>query len=418
MKKQADGGRTNRLPEIAIISNEVYPAHTTITQQVVKNATALSEAGVKVHLLVPTQLKGLLRPGYSTRKEIRSYYNISESLKILTLPFFPANPLHTEKITHGLGAVLYAIFKGYEIIYTRHKLSAFFSMLLGKKTVFEAYRRFGDEYPRRVRWLSKWAKKPHFLGMILHSQVASDSMQRAGFPKEKLAVVHNGFDGADMQPRPDKEKAKRRLGWLADRKYVVYTGNMQANKCVESIVDIASFLPEVRFVLVGGKPEEVERLASYAIAKGIENVELTGYQPIKKISGYLYAADILIIPPVSAPMKKFGRTVLPIKTFLYLAAGRPIIAPEQDDLMEVLTNGYNALLVEPDNFPACAAAIRHLFADPQLAERLSRQALDSGKDLTWDGRAKKIARWLESVYQGGAKDFGRKNDLAAPANVS
>ncbi|MEK7256787.1 MAG: glycosyltransferase, partial [Bacteroidota bacterium] len=106
----------------------------------------------------------------------------------------------------------------------------------------------------------------------------------------------------------------------------------------------------------------------------------------------------LIIPPDSAPLEKHGRTVLPFKTFLYLAAGRPVVAPRQPDMEEVLVHEYNSLLVEPNNFADCARAIERLLNDPALHLKICENAAASVKELTWEERARKIIGWLTEVY--------------------
>ncbi len=388
------------MPRVAIISDERFPHHATNTQQVIKNADALTAAGLPVELIIPVQWKGLFKPGYRVAKAISEYYNVPERTVIRQVPTFPASNLRIEKFTHCIASLLYCHLKRYDVIYTRNEFTAILGVLLGFKTVFETYRKFGDEYPRAMRFLSKFAKKKNFLGMVLHSHLSFNSMKRAGFPQEKLAVFHNGFDYSDMEPMCTKSEARAKLGWSSKDRYVVYTGNMQENKGLESVIEIAQLLPEVKFVLVGGTAKDINRLKNYASKLGVANVYFTGYQPINEVATYLYAADCLIIPPVSAPLEKYGRTVLPFKTFLYLAAGRPVFAPYQDDLTEVMENGYNAVLVKPDRIREAAASLKQLLSDPAKLFRLSENAAESVKHLTWESRAKNIIDWLSNVYNG------------------
>ncbi|MAT55014.1 MAG: hypothetical protein CMN32_11085 [Saprospirales bacterium] len=397
---EAEPGLRKRMPKVAIISDERYPHHATNTQQVIKNADALTAAGLPVELVIPVQWKGLFKPGYSVSKAISQYYNVPERIVIRKVPTIPASDLRIEKFTHCIASLIYCRLKGYDVMYTRNEFTAIFAVLFGFKTVFETYRKFGDEYPRAMRFLSRFAKKKNFLGMILHSHLSFNSMKRAGFPEEKLAVFHNGFDYSDMEPMYTKSEARAKLGWDAKGHYVVYTGNMQENKGLESVIDIAQRLPDTNFVLVGGTPSDINRLKAYASEKQVANVVFTGYQPISEVATYLYAADCLIIPPVSAPLEKYGRTVLPFKTFLYLAAGRPVLAPLQDDLTEVMADDYNAVLVKPDHIDEAAEALESLLNDPARLFRLSENAAESVKHLTWEARAKNIIEWLTNAYNG------------------
>lgn len=386
----------NLLPSVAYISNKIYPHHNTDTQQVIKNASALHDAGLSVELLIPLQLKHTGASHGVIQKEIYQYYNVSKGLKIKELWGVPAGWFSLEKFFHALISCLYVAFnKQYDLIYTRDKITALMAYLFGQKVVFETYRRYGDEFPGLMGWLARRVKKDNFLGMVLHSNMAAASMLRAGFPEEKLLVLHNGYDDSDMKPALSKEESRKQLGLSDQAKYVTYTGNMQKNKCIESLIDIAPNVPDAQFLLVGGTPEDVERLKAYAATKGVNNIILTGHRPIAEVSLYLYAADVLIIPPVSAPLEKFGRTVLPFKTFPYLAASRPIIAPDAPDVRELLVHGHNAMLVEPDNTLQNARALMDLLADDDLQHTLSFHAASLAKLLTWEERAAKLVAWLK-----------------------
>ena len=387
------------LPRVAYISNKIYPHHNTDTQQVIKNASALHGAGLPVELIIPAKLGSFFTFGKNTTSEIYKFYNVEAGLKIRELAGFPAFGLVAEKFFHPLIAALFVLLRNkYDVIYTRDKFSALLALFTGKKFVFETYRRFGDESPKTMGWLARKASRKNFLGMVLHSNVAAESMRKVGFPKEKLFVLHNGYDNSDMQPVLTKAEARLKLGLSPQEKFVVYTGNMQKNKCIESLIDIAEGVPGAKFLLVGGRLEDVKRLEEYAASKDVENVVLTGHQPIAKVSQYLYAADVLIIPPVSAPLEKYGRTVLPFKTFPYLAAGRPIVAADAPDIRELLIHRQNAILVQADNPAQNAGEINQLLADEEFQNKIACNAAKLSKSLTWEARAQKLTDWLRKIW--------------------
>ena len=384
-----------KLPRIAIISSERYPHHDTNTQQIIKNASAFHFAGLPVSLWIPLQYGSLSKGKVWLRQAIYKYYNVQPGLGIRILSHVPASNLRLEKFFHSLLATVLAAFDtSVELIYTRNRFVALLALLFRKPFVFETYRRLGDEHPGAMRLLSLQAKSRVFTGMVLHSQVAADSMLRAGIPEEKLLVLHNGVDNSDMLPRLGKSAARQALGLDPGMPYVVYTGNMQPNKCIESIIDIAALSPQARFLLVGGRPEDMERLRAYSQALRADNVDLVERRPIAEVSKYLYAADVLMIPPVSAPLEKFGKTVLPFKLFPYLAAGRPIIAPDQPDMRELLVNGENGLLVPSDDAAGNSVILGNLLENKALQEQLSAKALDTSEGLTWESRALKFKNWL------------------------
>ena len=119
------------------------------------------------------------------------------------------------------------------------------------------------------------------------------------------------------------------------------------------------------------------------------------WQRFADLAPWLYAADVLVIPPSLAPLEQHGNTVLPIKVFLYLAAGRILLAPEAPDTAELLSDGLNAALVQPGNVATTVDRLRALAANPAQAERLASGALATAQSLTWDARATRIAQFIE-----------------------
>jgi glycosyltransferase involved in cell wall biosynthesis len=155
---------------------------------------------------------------------------------------------------------------------------------------------------------------------------------------------------------------------------------------------MARLRPEIRFVLVGSEGEgEIERAAGR-----LANVDIRPWAEPDALPLWLQAADILVIPPSSAPLRRFGDCVLPLKTFAYLAAGRPILAPASPDTAELLRDGETARLVPPDDPAAAAEALAALVADEKLRCKLSERAAALAETLTWDRRAEKILGFLEA----------------------
>ena len=68
-------------------------------------------------------------------------------------------------------------------------------------------------------------------------------------------------------------------------------------------------------------------------------------------------------------------------------------------LREILTDGINALLVQPGNAAALAAALNSLTHNSQLADRLGRRAFADAALFSWDARAARLEPVL--VEAGG-----------------
>jgi hypothetical protein len=160
------------LPTIAMISSERFPHHNTNTQQVIKNINGLHHIGMDVELIIPGNIQSFFNPKYHLAKEISKYYNVSNDLKIKVLKTVPTSGLKLEKCFHSLIATIAAVFSSkYDLVYSRNKFSVLIAFFLGKKVMFETYRRLGDESPRIMKWAGKKAKSDKFVGMVLHSKM-------------------------------------------------------------------------------------------------------------------------------------------------------------------------------------------------------------------------------------------------------
>jgi glycosyltransferase involved in cell wall biosynthesis len=81
----------------------------------------------------------------------------------------------------------------------------------------------------------------------------------------------------------------------------------------------------------------------------------------------------------------------PLKIFEYMAAGCAIVAPEQPNIREVLTDGATALLFDPSSQGAMWRAVRRLAVDPALRGRLGAAARASVlAHHTWAGNARRV----------------------------
>jgi glycosyltransferase involved in cell wall biosynthesis len=95
------------------------------------------------------------------------------------------------------------------------------------------------------------------------------------------------------------------------------------------------------------------------------------------------------------PLMGVGHTVLPIKTFSYLAAGKPILAPDLPDTRGVLAHDRNCWQVPADNPPLAAEGLKLLFQTPELAHRLAAQAKSDAATYSWEGRAERLKVFIE-----------------------
>ncbi len=379
---------TNVQPlRILYASDQIMPSTAADTEQAVNTVAALGRRGVEVHLVLPR------RPGTRavTVELLQEHYQVRGPFKVSQIETsfdsirWARNGAHAAKVAGRFGS------QHIDLVYTRNLPALAASLARGHRVAYDHFRPWPDVYPPLqgpLRWLMR---HPRFLSAFLHSDHTRQSFLRVGIPGERLVVAHNGYDPARMEPHLDRRRARERVELPVEGAVAVYAGRLNERKGLDVVLEMARQCPEALFVLVGSEEEGKIELQAGRIA----NVRIVPWQRFDVTIPYLYAADVLLIPPCIAPLQQHANTVLPLKVFLYLAAGRAILAPRAPDTSELLVDGKNALLVPPGDPDTAVGALRHLMEHRTHRERLGRAALETARHLTWDTRAEKIHRHLE-----------------------
>jgi glycosyltransferase involved in cell wall biosynthesis len=353
-------------------------------EQSVKTAAALARQGIDVTLILP---QGRGDPGLGAQ-DLHSWFAVDGDFQVIQVRSPWSGPNLVESCFWLLQLFRSGLLRPADLLYSRVPAMIGAGQVCPIPFATEQYRLWPDEWPFLRRHVRRTAAHRRCLGYILHSEHAAQSYRRAGVPEARLLVAHNGADPGD--PAVDRAYARERLGLPADAAVAVYAGRLNARKGLDQILALAELRPETLFLLVGSEgegPVESE-------ARRRPNVRIVTWQSPDRLPAYLAAADLLLIPASSEPLERFGNSVLPIKTFAYLAAGRPILAPSTPDLAGLLADGRNALLVRPGEPREAAAALDRILGDPALAARLGTAAAETASGLSWDTRAERIAGFL------------------------
>lgn len=365
--------------------DELLPSTATDSEQVVNTVSALAFAGAEVELWIP-EPPGRARPTYESLAE---YYDVRGEFQVTAFPthFDRVRPL--QKAAHSLRAALHRA-PSSAVWYTRNLPSLVAGLSSGRRAAYEHWRPWPDQYPALRLPIAHVMQRKRFLGAILHSDHARESYERIGVPRERLVTIHNGYDPGRIEPRLGRKEARERLGLPVDARIATYAGRVHERKGIGSLLELARRCPEVTLLIVGSEGEGTIEIE----ARRLPNVRVVPWQPFAATVPYLYASDVLLLPLTLAPLEVHKTAVMPMKLFLYLATGRPVMAPHAPDTRELLDD-TNSLLVPPDDPAAHATALRELLRDEVRWKRLSERALETVSDLTWQRRAEKILRFLE-----------------------
>lgn len=315
----------------------------------------------------------------------------------------PVRPGALRHLCCGLAMPFRPEYRQADLVYTRNLWIAAVAVLTGKRVVFDHYRPWSDQIPPLQPWIYRLFCSRRFLLNICHSDYTRRKYRALGIPDGKLCCIRNGFEPERLRPALTPEAARALIGVRPDERTAVYTGRLNGRKGLDLVIAAARRLPDVVFILVGSYGQgPIETMA-----RGLANVRIVAWQPPDALARYVFAADMLLIPPSSEPLARFGSTVLPLKLFLYMASGRPILAGDTPDIREVLTHRENAFLCAPDSVESLVGGIGALAGDAALRERLAAAALEGSAGLTWSARADKIARAVVERAQAAGGEPGR-----------
>lgn len=375
---------------VAYVFDQLLPRTAADTEQVVSTASALGACGVEVVLVLPRKWGG----APPTAADLGRWYEVEPRFEVRAVASTYPSPRGLEKVAHAAAGTWVAATSDADVVYTRN-----IPVLLGlvaavrKPIVYEHFRPWPTQSRAMAVLFGRLARMNHPPALVMHSAFAAKSYCDVGFDPHRVLVAHNGWDPRLMIPQLDRDEARARVGIAAKGPVIVYSGHINERKGIGTLLDLAEDFPDATVVLVGSEGHgPIE-----ARAAGMSNVIVRPWCSRSELVPYLYAADILAVPPTSGPLQNVGNTVLPIKTFIYLAAGRAIFAPDTPDLHELLRDGDNAMLVRPDDRRAAHAAMARLLGDAALRERLGKRAWDDAQSLTWQARGDRLAAFLERI---------------------
>jgi glycosyltransferase involved in cell wall biosynthesis len=271
--------------------------------------------------------------------------------------------------------------------YTRDPLIAWWTARLHQITVLEVHALPGPAQ----RYFLSMASRNNFVKLIIAvTDYLKQDLNQMGFvPVEKCIVLHDGVDLDRFSALITKEEARGKLDLPPEIPIVLYAGSFHKNRGVENFIRAAAHLDSQAFVLVGGGQHEVEqKLLDLAKGLRVRNLLHVSYVLPAMVPLYLRAADILVLPEISAPHTM--RHASPLKLFEYMASGVPIVGSDLPALREVLLHGVNGWLVPPDDPTKLIGGICKLLEDPCLAKMLAENAREKVKQYTWKKRASVI----------------------------
>ncbi|NJK80390.1 MAG: glycosyltransferase family 4 protein [Chloroflexaceae bacterium] len=221
--------------------------------------------------------------------------------------------------------------------------------------------------------------------LIAVSKAVAESI-REQFGRTVDAVIPNGaaldfFDPAAAHPLD----ASLNL----TQPYVLFVGVLTWNKRPDVVLKLATLLPDLCFVLVGGAFSDEERTTYAQQIAALPNVRYLGLQPRATVRDLMAHAAALVFPS--------QREGLPLTVIEAIAMGLPVLAQPRSSLPELVHAGLTGWLLPVDQPEAWASRLQTIInwtAEERrhFAQRARAHAVEH---YGWDS----IARQYRALYQ-------------------
>lgn len=252
------------------------------------------------------------------------------------------------------------------------------------------------------RWVDEWSDRSNARVATVVSAVSRDTrdflLRDHPYLDERRVIVNpNGVDTARFRPLASPVRAE--YGIPKEAVVVGYAGYFVPWHRVDLLIQAVGRLgrDDVFLLILGTGPEElVQKFRRLAEGPGADRIVFAGPVPFDRMPEHLSACDILVSPQSATVEGRFHQS--PIKLFEYMAVARAVVGARIGQIAEIIRDGVNGILFEPDDLDSLTAAIRRLADDPGLRARLGSEARESVmRDYSWDANVRRILHAVEEA---------------------
>lgn len=249
-------------------------------------------------------------------------------------------------------------------------------------------------------WFQKIADRllaPHTDLAIAVSESTAEFTTRARLmPAARTKVVYLGAPLDEFaRPRDAGEvaAARRALGVRDGDVAVGTVTRLMPSKgnqfLVAAVPMVLARHPHARVFIVG-EGELRGELEAQARALGLgDRLVFAGFQ--RDVAAVLSALDIVVFPSLWEGT--------PLTAFEALAMGKPIVSTDADGLLDVLTDGRDALVVPKHDASQLAGAMNTLIEQPARAQALAEAARQTGTKYDIAAFVRKMERLYELLHE-------------------
>lgn len=202
----------------------------------------------------------------------------------------------------------------------------------------------------------------------------------------RVDLWQRGVDTELFEPHlASKEMRSRLSDGHPDSPLLLYVGRLGAEKQIEAIKPVLEAIPEARLALVGDGPTRSQLEEHFAGTP----TNFVGYLRGKTLASAYASADAFIFP---SRTETLGLVLLEA-----MAAGCPVVAAGTGGITDIVTDGVNGYLFDPNDDRGAIVATERLLANQAERETLRQKAREEAERWGWSAATAQLRQYYRSI---------------------
>ncbi len=204
---------------------------------------------------------------------------------------------------------------------------------------------------------------------------------------QHTALWQRGVDTELFRPELASDAMRRRLhgGYDDTGHLLLYIGRLSAEKQIDRIRPVLEAMPQTRLALVGDGPHRQQ------LERHFEGTATTfvGYLAGEELASAYASGDAFLFP---SSTETLGLVLLEA-----MAAGCPVVGADRGGIPDIVCDGVNGCLYDPDQPTSLTTAVTRLLGDPAAHRQLRLAARDEAERWGWPSATAQLQRYYRQV---------------------
>jgi glycosyltransferase involved in cell wall biosynthesis len=203
---------------------------------------------------------------------------------------------------------------------------------------------------------------------------------------ERVDLWQKGVDTEMFGPHLASHSMRSRLSQgHPDAPLFLYVGRVSAEKEIEQIKPVLEAIPQSRLAIVGDGPQREALTAHFANT----NTHFVGYLEGLELASAYASADAFIFP---SRTETLGLVLLEA-----MAAGCPVVAARSGGIPDIVTDGVNGYLFDPNQPKGAITATQQLLSSQNAREQMRLNARQEAERWGWAAATRQLFDYYQRV---------------------